>query len=68
MERQLHEYLQDVPSCSHRTYTLTQDYAVFDYTRAAFYVKERNTFQNRVILFVCGASAGATALTVTAPL
>ena len=68
MERQLYEYLSYVSPCSHCTNILSQDFAVFDYTRGKFYVKEQNTFANRLTLFACGAIAGVCALTVTDPL
>ena len=68
MERQLDEYLQNVPSCSYCKHIIPQDFATFDYLRGRFYQKEQKSLKNKMILFLCGAISGLCALTVTDPL
>ena len=59
--------MQDVSACCHCTFSLTQDFAVFDFLRGIFY-KSDGTAWHRVALFMSGSVAGVCALTATDPL
>lgn len=46
---------------------MIQDFSVFDYTRNRFYKKDGSSMQ-QIVLFLCGATAGISSLTLTTPL
>jgi len=67
MERQSTQCRQDIPPCCHRNASPIKDFAVFDYLRAHFYIKD-GSFNQQIVLFLCGATAGVSSLTVTTPI
>ena len=67
MERQYNERVENIPSCCYRKFVFIQDFAVFDFLRGKYY-KADGTWQQKVVLFFCGASAGICSLTATTPI
>lgn len=44
-----------------------KDFATFDYLRGRFY-KNDGSNKQKIVLFLCGAAAGISSLTLTTPL
>ena len=67
MEREPIECRQDFPTRGHCTILSIKDFATFDYLRGKFYKKDDSAHQ-KIVLFLCGATAGLSSLTITTPL
>lgn len=68
MERESAERRKDLPTCCYSNQMhYVKDFSVFDYLRRRFYKKDGSN-QQQVVLFLCGATAGISSLTLTTPL
>ena len=67
MERKPYEHRTSLPQCSYRNVFNIQDFTVLDYLRTRYYRKDGTPFM-QMVLYLCGASAGLTSLTITTPL
>lgn len=67
MERKYNECVENIPSCRYRKSVFIKDFAVFDYLRGKYY-KADGSWQQKAVLFFCGASAGICSLTATTPI
>lgn len=67
MERKYYERRSSFSQCSSRNALNIQDFSVFDYLRTRFYTND-GSFSQQIRLYLCGATAGLTSLTLTSPL
>ena len=67
MAREPHERSPSVSSFSDSKAKNIKDFAVFDFVRKRFYVNDGSA-RSKAILYMCGASAGCSAITITTPL
>jgi solute carrier family 25 protein 42 len=67
VEGQHDEHIKSFYLLCHRNLSITKDFSVFDFMRHKFYNPQEKTNRQKLILFGCGATAGACSVTATTP-